>query len=151
MENDSASSVEALSAIQQGHERAIAHARSPWWYYPILGVGYALLGIAFSLGGSFVRTLALIAFLAGGRMLQRGFKRANGVWVGGLRSGVATWWSIGFLLISLGTLVAGWLVSENIGAAWPVWIMAVLILLETLLYGIIFDRAVQRRQRPALS
>ncbi|MBG0741804.1 hypothetical protein IV500_20845 [Paeniglutamicibacter antarcticus] len=151
MENDSASSVDALSAIRQGHERAIAYARSPWWYYPALGIGYAILGIAFSLGGSIIRTLALIAFLAAGKLTQRGFRRANGVWVGGLRSGVASWWSVGFLLVSLGTIVAGWLIGESLGTVWPVVIMAVLILVETLLYGFFFDRAVQRKRRPALS
>ncbi|MFI5086367.1 MAG: hypothetical protein ACHP7K_10610 [Actinomycetales bacterium] len=151
MENDFANSADALSAIREGRERATRYARSPWWYYPAFGIAYALLGIAFALSGAIIRTLAVLAFLVTTRLLQRGYRRANGVWVGGLRSGVVTWWSVGFLLVSLGTLVAGWLVSENIGRVWPAWIMAVLLLFETLLYGFRFDRAVQRNPRPALS
>ena len=151
MENDSANAMDSLSAIRQGHERATMHTRAPWWYYPVLGAGYALLGLASSLSGSIIRTLALIAFLAASKLLQRGFRHATGVWVGGLRSGVATWWSIGFLSVSLGTICAGCLVSDHIGKAWPAWIMAVLVWLETLLYGFLFDHALRRQLRPALS
>lgn len=108
MENDPESSVDALSAIRDGREQATKYARSPWWYYPILGIAFALLGVAFSLGDSLIRALAVVAVIVVGRLVQRGYRRANGVWVGGLRSGVATWWSVGFLLVSFGTIVAGW-------------------------------------------
>ncbi|ALV47914.1 hypothetical protein MB46_19810 (plasmid) [Arthrobacter alpinus] len=151
MENHSSNATQALAAIHDGNESAAKYARSPWWYYPVIGAGYALLGLAAALSGSIVRTIAVLAFLALGKLLEKGYRRANGVWVGGLKSGANTWWTLGFLLVSLGTIVAGCLVSDHMGAAWPAWIMAVLVLLETLIYGFLFDRGISGERHTSLS
>ncbi|MBG0741166.1 hypothetical protein IV500_17495 [Paeniglutamicibacter antarcticus] len=151
MENDSVGSLDALSTMNEGHKQAIKRVRSPWWYYPILGIAFAGLELAFALSATLVRTLVIVGVIVVARLAERGYRRVKGTWVGGLRSGKATWLSIGFLLIAVGTIVAGSLLTNNVGQPWPAWIMAMAILFETLIYGFFFDLSIQRKLRPAQS
>ncbi|WP_186760120.1 hypothetical protein [Arthrobacter alpinus] len=151
MENDSVVSLDSLSAMKEGQERAMKSVRSPWWYYPILGIAFAGLELAFALSGTLVRTLAIGGVIVVARLAERGYRRVKGTWVGGLRSGKTTWLSIGFLLIAVGTIVAGSLLTNDVGQPWPAWIMALVILFETLIYGFFFDLSIQRKLRPARS
>lgn len=144
MTNDSAGAAYGLSVIQDGQEQALKSVHSPWWHYLLFGISLPVLELILALGTPLMLSLVLIGFTVINLLVERGWRRAKGTWVGDFRGGRTRWLSFGFFLITFGAVIAGYFLTRNLGQPWPAWIMAAIILLEMPIYGFLFERSLQR-------
>lgn len=152
MENNEARLVRgALVEADIGRAAAGAKVGAPWWYYPLVGLIFAGNGVVFALGNALAQLGALVVLLAAGRYLNWAYRSVTGISISGLRGGVSTVWSMVWIVVTVGFIVSGWLFAERLNQQWPIWVMAIVIVVETLAYGRVFELAVRTQLRSPLT
>ena len=148
MENESgAQQPDPLAMIAEARAAAADRLVTPWWYHPVLGLLVAGYVVAFSLGDTLVRSIALLVFLAGVTGLVRAYRRLTGVWLAGHEAGRASRWAyamgatIGVLMVV--SLVIAWTTSLT----WPTWVIAAVVGVAMVVLGRRFDVALRAQLR----
>ena len=145
MEN---SASEQLALVAQARAAVADRLTTPWWYHPVLGLLLAGYLVALSFGDALVTAVAIAVFAVGCATLASTYRRLYGVWLSGLSdAGAARPW-----LAVLGVLVAtsmatAWLVARWTSLNWPVWALAALVLVATVVLGRRCDAALRAQLR----
>lgn len=147
MENENASTSEALTAIARARAAAADRLVTPWWYHPILGALLAGQLVAFSFGGTLVRLAGLAVLLAGIAVLVRAYTRLTGVWISGYDAGPASRWAYAMGAVTAVCFVISFLVARTTSLVWPTWCLAAVVLLGVVVLGHRFDAALRAQLR----
>jgi putative Mn2+ efflux pump MntP len=144
MENDAAAQ---LAAIADARSAVADRLITPWWYHPALGLALAAYVIGLSYGNTLTRIGVVLLFLGFCAILAHVYRRMTGVWVSGLSAGRASRWAT-----ALGTLLAvivgaGMLIGTFTDARRPVWALAALGFIATVVLGRRFDAALRAQLR----
>ena len=110
---EAATAAAQLEALRADRAAMADRAMQPWWYDVTLGLLVFGLFAQYSLDSDWLSIVASLAFVAGLSALMSWYRRRNGFWIGGLRSGrtrraIWVWVSLYVLVL----LAAVWL--ENV-------------------------------------
>jgi hypothetical protein len=147
MENSVAA--EQLAAVTDARAAVAGRLITPWWYHPILGLLLAGYVLGMGLGNTGVRLAAAVLFVAGGSALANAYRRLTGVWVSGLDAGRASRWAIGMGALVGVIAVTAWIIGASTELRWPVWSLAAVGLVGTVVLGRRFDSALRAQLRAA--
>ncbi|MBT0771957.1 hypothetical protein KIH74_23650 [Kineosporia sp. J2-2] len=136
-----------LTIIAEMRAAAADRLVTPWWYHPVLGALLGVYLVAFSLGGTVVRLVALVLFGAACAALVDVYRRSTGVWVNGLDAGPAGRWAKGLGLAVLVLMVVSGSLAYWTGLVWPVLGIAVVVFALTVVLGRRFDEALRAQLR----
>ncbi|MFG1924699.1 hypothetical protein [Cryptosporangium sp. NPDC048952] len=138
---------EQLAAINEGRAAAADRLVTPRWYHPVLGILVAGYTVAYSLGNTIVRLVGVLLFLAACVVLMRTYRNITGVWVSGHKAGRASRWAYAMGgLIGVG-LAGGLAIGYFTDLRWPVWVIAAVLFVGTIVLGNRFDQAVRAQLR----
>ena len=144
MENEAA---EQLAAIAEARSSVADRLVTPWWYHPILGLLFAGYLVGLSLGSNPVRFVTVVLFFAGCAALAYVYRRMTGVWVSGFEAGRAGRWATGIAVLVGATILTAWSVAEYTALRWPVWTLAVVVFVGSVVLGRRFDSALRAQLR----
>ncbi|MEU4690099.1 hypothetical protein [Actinoplanes sp. NPDC023714] len=144
MENDAAAQ---LAAITDARAAVADRLVTPWWYHPVLGLAAAGYVVGYSFGGTVVRLVTVVLFVGVAFALVSAYKRKTGVWVSGLNAGRASRWAIAMGVVLGVVAVAGLVVGMYTDLRWPVWCLAGVTFVATVLLGRRFDAALRAQLR----
>ncbi len=148
MESDDARyAAEALTTIADSRAAAADRLVTPWWYHPVLGLLVAGYVVALSFGGTIVRIVAVVLFMAGTWFLVRTYARVAGVWISGFEAGRASRWAYTMGGVMAAGLLASLVIAETTSLVWPTWCIAALLFLAVVLLGRRFDVALRAELR----
>ncbi|WP_051571047.1 hypothetical protein [Cryptosporangium arvum] len=144
MENNAA---EQLAAINDTRAAAADRLVTPWWYHPVLGLLLAGYVLGLSLGDTAVRSGTLAVLIVGSVLLVRVYRRITGVWVSGFNAGRAGRWAKGMGGLAALGLATAWGIAYFTDLRWPVWLIAALVLVGTIVLGRRFDDELRAQLR----
>jgi hypothetical protein len=135
-------------AIVAGAWAAIAERlATPWWYHPILGLLTAVHLVAISLGSTLVRVVAIVLFAVALGILADAYRRLSGVWISGLTAGSASRWAKALGVLSVAAMTTSSSIAYWTELTWPVWCLAAVVLVSTVVLGRRFDTALRTQLR----
>jgi hypothetical protein len=121
---------------------------TPAWYHPILGLLVAGYIVALSLGGTVVRSLAIVLFITACGALAGAYRRRTGVWVSGFKAGRASRWAVALGLLIGGLTMTGLFIGFGwFGSTGLVWLLAAVGFVATIVLGRRFDVALRSQLR----
>lgn len=145
---------EALASIDESKSRLAGHVKSPWWLYPVQGIGVAafMVGIAFSkydiAFGSTALVIAIMLFCILPLLQQTPTRVIFDVYTHRGSRGLAM---IYVLLLLVLTVAAVWVVAAAGPVfAWAVYLAAAAGLVLTVIIGPLMDTRLERAIRAGL-
>lgn len=139
--------IDPLQDVAAARAAAADRLVSPWWYHLTLGLLVAAYVVGLTLGGPLLDLLVLLVFFAGLYLLVQAYRRTTGVWVDGLQSGPARRWSYAMGGSVFVVALAAVIVPRLTDTAWPMYVLAALLVPVTVVLGRQFDAAVRRGLR----
>jgi predicted Na+-dependent transporter len=137
--------MEQLSIITEARAAVADRLITPWWYHPILGLLLAGYLVGLSLGSNAVRVITAVLFAIGCGLLVRAYRHLTGVWVSGVDAGRPIRWARALAAVVLACFTASWGIAYWTELTWPVWCLAAVVFVSTVILGRRFDTA-QREQ-----
>ena len=144
MENQPA---EQLALIAAARAAVADRLTTPWWYHPILGLLLAGYLVTLSLGGTVVRAVAVVLFVVALGVLASTYRRLTGVWVSGFDAGGASRWAKALGVLAALAIATSWSVVYWTELTWPVWCLAAVMFVSTVVLGRRFDTALRAELR----
>ncbi|PZE38310.1 hypothetical protein [Curtobacterium sp. MCPF17_031] len=138
---------QALAAVDATRASVADRLVTPWWYHLALGLLAGAYLVGYALGDTVVRAAVLVVFFAGILALVSAYRRLTGVWVSGHRAGAATRWAVAMGVFDVVAVVAAIFVHEATGLLWPVWVLAVMVVVAMVVLGRRFDRRLRSELR----
>lgn len=144
MESDAA---QQLAAVAAARSAVAGRLVTPWWYHPILGLLISGYVVGMGFGDTVLRMVTVVLFVAGAALLVRAYKRLTGVWISGLDAGRAGRWANALGALIGVIAVAAWLIGSYTDVRWPIWPLAAVALVGTIVLGRRFDAALRDQLR----
>lgn len=142
---------EALVSINEARSRLANYVRSPWWLYPIQGIGVAafIIGIGFSkvdtVLGTTALAVAIVLFCALPLLQQTPSRAVFDVYTHKGSRGLAAIYACLLLIL---TVTAVWFLSTaGPSFAWVVYVAAAAGLILTVAMGPLMDNRLERAIR----
>jgi len=136
-----------LAAITQARSALADRLVTPWWYHPVLGLIIGAYIVALGLGGTLVRLIGLALYLGALLLLARAYQELTGVWANGLSQGPAKRWSVALGLSAAAGAGVSVAFGELTGMTWPIWGLAAVMVVVTVILGHRYDTALRAHLR----
>ena len=139
--------VDPMTVIAEARAAVADRLVTPWWYHPILGLLLAGYVVGLSFGGTLFRAITVVVFVLACFALMQAYRRLTGVWISGFEAGRASRWAQALSALAVVTLGAGWGIAYVSDLAWPVWVLAAVAFIGTIVLGRQFDIALRAQLR----
>ncbi|MDG4827329.1 hypothetical protein O7635_36260 [Asanoa sp. WMMD1127] len=138
-----------LAAVDDARAAVADRLVTPWWYHPALGILLAGYVVGISFGNSGVKIASGLLFAAAVVALGNLYRRRTGVWVSGFQAGRASRWAIALGVLIGAVVLTAWAIGSYTRLDWPVWVLAAVGFVGTVLIGRRFDSALRAQLRAA--
>jgi hypothetical protein len=125
--------------------------RANRWYYPVFAVIVAVMVLAFATGEAWMRLVAILGCVGANVALGYAYRAVVGAPVPRLWQGPATLYAAILLVFLVAAVLLVRPAVEAADSLWPAWVLAAATFAAALAFGVVFERAVLRREaaRPA--
>lgn len=145
---------EALSSLEESKSRLADHVKSPWWLYPVQGLGVAafIVGLAFSkydiAFGSTALVIAIVLFCILPLLQQTPKRVIFDVYTHRSTRGLALIYALTLVALAVASV---WVLSAaNSVFVWAVYLAAGTSLVLTVIVGPLMDTRLERAIRAGL-